>query len=229
MGCTMVTDLPTRVDERGTSCPAGGSLQFPGTVPESWKAAPHVVHLPSAGLGVCRPRTALMASDRPQDPPWAGGPTDPGAGDGGPPTYGQPSFGADPTAPAEPGWGAGQGWGQAPGYGQPPGPAPGYGQPPGYGYAQPGWGAAEHPQGTTILVLGICSLVFGFSCGVGFLLGPVAWIMGNSAIREIDADPSRFGNRGSVQAGRICGIVSSAIIALGVVVLVAAVLLGRSS
>lgn len=36
-------------------------------------------------------------------------------------------------------------------------------------------------NGTLILVLGILSLVL---CG---LLGPVAWIMGNNALRNIDA------------------------------------------
>jgi hypothetical protein len=70
-----------------------------------------------------------------------------------------------------------------------------------------------HPQGTTILVLGILSLVI---CG---LLGPVAWVMGNNAIAEIDRNPSAYSNRGSVQAGRICGIVATVL--LGVFVLIA--------
>jgi hypothetical protein len=70
-----------------------------------------------------------------------------------------------------------------------------------------------HPQGTTILVLGILSLVI---CG---LLGPVAWVMGNNALAEIDRNPSAYSNRGSVQAGRICGIVATVL--LGVFVLIA--------
>jgi hypothetical protein len=74
------------------------------------------------------------------------------------------------------------------GYGPPGG---GYGQQPGYGPpAGYGGGTTDHPQGTTILVLGILSLV------ICQLLGPVAWIMGNNAIKEIDASPSRYGNRG---------------------------------
>lgn len=69
-----------------------------------------------------------------------------------------------------------------------------------------------HPQGTIILVLGILSLLI---CG---LLGPVAWVMGNNAIAEIDRNPSAYSNRGSVQAGRICGIIATVILIVGVVI-----------
>jgi phosphotransferase system glucose/maltose/N-acetylglucosamine-specific IIC component len=72
-----------------------------------------------------------------------------------------------------------------------------------------------HPQGTTVLVLGILSLVI---CS---LLGPVAWSMGQKAIREMDADPSAtYTNRGSVNAGRICGIISTCLMIVGIVVIV---------
>ena len=94
----------------------------------------------------------------------------------------------------------------------PPPPPPAYQSP--YG----GYGGYEHPQGTTILVLGILSLV------VCQLLGPVAWVMGNNAIAEIDRNPSAYTNRGTVQAGRICGIVSSAIMIITVVATVVAVI-----
>lgn len=60
-----------------------------------------------------------------------------------------------------------------------------------------------HPNGTTILVLGILSLV------VCSLIGPFAWVMGNRALREIDTSGHLYENRGSVQAGRICGIVGT--------------------
>lgn len=131
----------------------------------------------------------------------------------------------------------------------PPEPPPGgYGSPPQGGFAQPGFGygppaygpsgyggygggTSEHPQGTTILVLGICSLVFTFVCGFGVFLGPVAWIMGNNALREIDANPSVYSNRGSVSAGRICGIIASALIVVMVVgvVILFAIAAGSSS
>ena len=78
----------------------------------------------------------------------------------------------------------------------------------GYGVYVP---PREHPQGTTILVLGILSLVV---CG---LLGPFAWVMGSKALLEMDASPGVWSNRGNVTAGRICGIISSCLLAVGIV------------
>jgi hypothetical protein len=99
-------------------------------------------------------------------------------------------------------------------YTPPPPPPPVYGSP--YG----GYGGREHPQGTTILVIGILSLVLGVTCGIGVLLGPVAWVMGNNAIAEIDRNPAAYTNRGQVQAGRICGIVATAFLILTVVLII---------
>lgn len=106
----------------------------------------------------------------------------------------------------------------------PPGPGPQWrpgppGQPYGSPYQSPygGYAAREHPQGTTILVLGILSIV------VCSLLGPVAWVMGNNAIAEIDANPAAYTNRGTVQAGRICGIVTTALMALVLVIVLVAI------
>ena len=99
----------------------------------------------------------------------------------------------------------------------PPPPPSGPPPPPGgaspYGYQPYGSGrAVEHPQGTTILVLGILSLVV---CGV---LAPFAWSMGNTALREMDANPQvTYTNRGSVTAGRICGIIGTVVLALGAI------------
>jgi len=94
----------------------------------------------------------------------------------------------------------------------PPPPPPGYS--PGYQpYSQPA--GVDHPNGTTVLVLGILSLVV---CG---LLGPVAWVMGNNAIKEMDAQPGLvFRNRGNVTAGRICGIIGSVFLVLSVLAVV---------
>lgn len=94
-----------------------------------------------------------------------------------------------PPPPQEP-------WGQ-------PGPPP----PPGYHGGYGGY-APEHPKGTTVLVLGILSLVV---CGV---LGPFAWAMGNRTLEEIDAAGGVAPNRGQVVAGRILGIVASAMLAI---------------
>jgi hypothetical protein len=117
----------------------------------------------------------------------------------------------------------------------PPGasPTPGYGPPPGYPpppappQPQVQWGPPnvaqaygspyrafvgyEHPQGITILILGILGLV------VCQLTGPFAWVMGNAALRDIDANPAAYSNRSTVQAGRICGIIATAILVLGLV------------
>jgi hypothetical protein len=86
-------------------------------------------------------------------------------------------------------------------------------QPPAYGAAPYGQRpSAEHPNGTTILVLGILSLVV---CGV---LGPISWVMGNTAVREMNANPAvDYRNRGNVTAGRVCGIIGSVLLALQIV------------
>jgi hypothetical protein len=71
-----------------------------------------------------------------------------------------------------------------------------------------------HPNGTTILVFGILSLV------VCSILGPFAWSMGTTALREIDASGYAYANRGHIQAGRICGIISTVLLGLTVVFIV---------
>lgn len=116
---------------------------------------------------------------------------------------------------------------------QPSGPGPypaNYGQqppPPPYGYQQFGGGSmmpANHPQGTTILVLGILSLA------VCSILGPFAWSMGNKAIREIDADSTTtYSNRGQIVAGRICGMIATIMLAIGVVIAVIAIIAAAAS
>lgn len=88
-------------------------------------------------------------------------------------------------------------------YGQTP-PPYGYG----YGYAPP----RDHPQATTVLVLGILGLLL---CQV---LAPFAWIMGGRVLREIDAAGGAIGGRGSVNAGRICGIIGTVMLALSIAV-----------
>ena len=69
----------------------------------------------------------------------------------------------------------------------------------------------EQSQATTILVLGILSIV---CCG---LLGIAAWIMGNNELKAIDEGRRPPENRGSANAGRICGIVGVALSAIGII------------
>jgi hypothetical protein len=104
----------------------------------------------------------------------------------------------------------------------PPPPPPS--GPPAWG-AQPSFGqTVEHPNGVTILVLGILSLVV---CG---LLGPVAWNMGNKARAEMRANAGvTYSNEGMITAGRICGMVATAMLALFALFFVGFVLLALIS
>lgn len=67
----------------------------------------------------------------------------------------------------------------------------------------------NHPQGTTVLVLGILSV-----CGLA-ILGPVAWVMGARALKEVDRAGVPVANRGQLLAGQITGIIGTAFLALG--------------
>ncbi|MGL4743825.1 MAG: hypothetical protein ACRCXL_05490 [Dermatophilaceae bacterium] len=96
----------------------------------------------------------------------------------------------------------------------PPPPPPGSG---GGGYAAPPppaggmGGPVDHPKGMTVLILGILGIV---CCG--FLAIP-AFIMGNNALKEIDASPGRYSNRQIVQIGRILGIVGMVLLVLSLI------------
>lgn len=80
-------------------------------------------------------------------------------------------------------------------------------------YAAGGGAPQPHPKGTTVLVLGIVSL---FVCGV--ILGPIALIQGNKALKEIDANPAAYTNRQNVVIGRILGIIAIVLWVIGIIV-----------
>jgi len=80
----------------------------------------------------------------------------------------------------------------------------------------------NHAQATTVLVLGILGLVV---CGI---MGPVAWTMGNRVVREIDASGGALGGRTEANVGRILGIVATALIVVGLVLVVGIVALGAA-
>ena len=63
-----------------------------------------------------------------------------------------------------------------------------------------------------ILVLGILGLVI---CGP---LGIAAWIMGNGDLKEMDAGTMDPSGRGTTQAGKICGMIATILMAIGLVV-----------
>lgn len=84
----------------------------------------------------------------------------------------------------------------------PPGGAP-------YAYAPP-----DHPQATLVLVLGILGLAL---CQV---LGPVAWVMGHRARREIAASGGTVGGHTQVTVGWALGIVATVLLVLSIVAIV---------
>jgi hypothetical protein len=61
-------------------------------------------------------------------------------------------------------------------------------------------------RASTVLTLGILSLVV---CSV---MGPIAWAMGNEEMRRMDAGQTPDDQRGTVTAGRVCGIVASCLL-----------------
>jgi hypothetical protein len=64
----------------------------------------------------------------------------------------------------------------------------------------------------TVLTLGILSLV------VCTILGPIAWSMGNEEMRRIENGETDPSQRGSASAGRICGIIGTAMLIFTVVI-----------
>ena len=96
-------------------------------------------------------------------------------------------------------------------YNQPPPPPPNYGQPGyGYGYGPP----PDHPKAQTAMILGILGII---CCGP---LAIPAFIIGNNAVKEIDASGGSMGGRSSANAGKIMGIIGMALMALGLILFI---------
>lgn len=92
----------------------------------------------------------------------------------------------------------------------------------GQGQAIPAYAQYVFPsRSSTVLVLGILSLVL---CNV---IGPIAWSMGNEELRRIDGGQAPDFGRGSVVAGRVCGIIGTALLILGGFVLLTALVMVR--
>jgi len=75
-------------------------------------------------------------------------------------------------------------------------------------------------RGTLILVLGILGLV------VCSPLAIVAWVMGSGDLKEIDAGTMDPSGRSSTSAGKICGIIGTILMIVGLVVGVLIFMLG---
>lgn len=171
----------------------------------------------------------------PYDPNWPK-PEQP-AGESQTQPFGQP-WGQDPSAQQPPA--SGQPAPYAP-YGQQQPDQPTYGQPTYPPQAQVPYGAPTyggpmtppHPSATTAMVLGICALGGMFICGLPIVLAPFAWLIGGRAVKDIDANPGRYSGRQQAQAGRIMGMIGSALLVLATIAFVAfialAVVAGDSS
>jgi hypothetical protein len=182
-----------------------------------------------------------MTDESDQRNPW-----DPPA-DGAPP----------PSPPAPPGsWQSDQqGYGQqqpAPPYGQQPPytqqspygqqpqyapPPPPYGQSPAsYGYPaptgaygpQPYYGPSTSGKATTVLVLGILSLVLTFGC-IGFILAIIALVMAPGAKREIAESGGRLTGESQIKAGRIISWITLGLTALAIAIAIVGVAVAVSN
>jgi len=69
----------------------------------------------------------------------------------------------------------------------------------------------EPHRGVLILVLGILGLV---ACAV---LGPIAWIMGNTDLKKMDAGVMDPEGRSNTQIGKILGIVGTVLLGISLV------------
>ncbi|NKY50252.1 DUF4190 domain-containing protein [Nocardia vermiculata] len=67
----------------------------------------------------------------------------------------------------------------------------------------PAGNPVEHPHATTVLVLGVLSML---CCGA---LGPIAWVMGKRALDQIELSGGTIGGRSQVLVGYVIGIIGT--------------------
>ena len=80
----------------------------------------------------------------------------------------------------------------------------------------------DHPQATTVLILGILSFA------VCQLVAPFAWVMGRRVRREIAESGGRLGGQQIATVGWALGIAGSAILGVALLVLLAVVALAAA-
>ena len=67
-------------------------------------------------------------------------------------------------------------------------------------------------RGTMILVFGILGLIVCFPFGI------VAWVMGNTDLKAMDAGTMDPEGRGTTQAGKIIGIIATILTVLSIII-----------
>jgi hypothetical protein len=78
----------------------------------------------------------------------------------------------------------------------------------------PAYTAGKPHRGTMVLILGIVSII----CNLLFIPGVLAWVFGNSDLKEMDAGSMDPSGRGLTQAGKVLGIIGTVITIAGAVV-----------
>lgn len=58
-----------------------------------------------------------------------------------------------------------------------------------------------------MLTLGILGIALCFICGIGFICGVIAWVMGKNDLREMNAGTMDPAGRDLTNAGKICGMI----------------------
>jgi tetratricopeptide (TPR) repeat protein len=172
---------------------SGSGFAAPQTPPSASSSGASAYDVPPSDSPVLRPVASAGDSRIPPPPPPGGYAPPPPMPPG---SYRPPAPGGSYAPPQ--------------GGGYPPQGAPGdYAPPPTMGQA---YGmAAPDVNGTTILVLGILSIV------CLYILGPIAWIMGNNALKTLDQYPyADQSQRGTVIAGRVTGIIGTVFLAISV-------------
>ena len=75
-------------------------------------------------------------------------------------------------------------------------------------------------RGTLILVLGILGLVVCAPVAIA------AWVMGSGDLKEIDAGTMDPSGRGITNAGKICGIIGTILLIVGLLIFIACFVFG---
>jgi hypothetical protein len=74
------------------------------------------------------------------------------------------------------------------------------------------------PNATTVLVLGICSLVLTSACGIGLVLGIIGLVLGNKGRKLYKDNPSIYEGYGNLHAGWIMSIIGICLSALAIII-----------